>query len=53
MREELLDKEVLAMYDVRGIQSYIFKTNKAKEIIGHLYWLQTLLRMDWKNTKKS
>lgn len=34
MREELLDKEVLAMYDVRGIQSYIFKTNKAKEIIG-------------------
>lgn len=24
----------LAMYDIRGIQSYIFKTNKLKEIIG-------------------
>ena len=34
MKNELLNKEVLAMYDVRGIQSYIFKTNKIKEIIG-------------------
>lgn len=34
MRAELLDKEVLAMYDVRGIQKYIFKSNAAKEIIG-------------------
>lgn len=34
MRAELCDKEVLAMYDVRGIQSYIFKSNVAKEIIG-------------------
>ena len=34
MKEGLLDKQVLAMYDVRGIQSYIFKSNKAKEIIG-------------------
>lgn len=34
MREELKDKEVLAMYDIRGIQSYIFKSNLAKEIIG-------------------
>ena len=34
MRTELLEKEVLAMYDVRGIQAYIFKSNKAKEIIG-------------------
>lgn len=34
MKAELLDKEVLAMYDVRGIQAYIFKSNKAKEIIG-------------------
>lgn len=32
MKIELLDKEVLAMYDVRGIQAYIFKSNKAKEI---------------------
>ena len=25
---------VLAMYDVRGIQAYIFRTNKVKDIIG-------------------
>lgn len=34
MKPELRDKEVLAMYDVRGIQNYIFKSNVAKEIIG-------------------
>lgn len=34
MKQNLLDKEVLAMYDVRGIQSYIFRTNKVKEIVG-------------------
>lgn len=34
MREELQDQQVLAMYDVRGIQNYIFKSNAAKEIIG-------------------
>lgn len=34
MRAELQQQEVLAMYDVRGIQSYIFKSNAAKEIIG-------------------
>ena len=34
MKEELLGKEVLAMYDIRGIQGYIFKTNAVKEIIG-------------------
>jgi hypothetical protein len=33
--ENAKNKEsVLAMYDVRGIQSYIFKSNKLKEIIG-------------------
>lgn len=26
--------QVLAMYDIRGIQDYIFKTNRVKEIIG-------------------
>ena len=26
--------EMLAMYDIRGIQNYIFKTNAVKEIIG-------------------
>ena len=34
MKNELREKEVLAMYDVRGIQNYIFKSNAAKEIIG-------------------
>lgn len=34
MENTLLDKPVLAMYDVRGIQSFIFRTNKVKEIIG-------------------
>ena len=34
MKDNLLDKKVLAMYDVRGIQNYIFKSNLAKEIIG-------------------
>ena len=34
MKPERQEKAVLAMYDVRGIQSYIFKSNAAKEIIG-------------------
>ena len=34
MNSEVLEKEVLAMYDVRGIQKYIFKTNYLKEVIG-------------------
>ena len=34
MKTDLLNREVLAMYDVRGIQNYIFKSNAAKEIIG-------------------
>ena len=34
MKEELMNQQVLAMYDVRGIQSYIFKSNAAKEIVG-------------------
>lgn len=34
MKEELRNKAVLAMYDVRGIQDYVFKTNAAREVIG-------------------
>ena len=34
MNSEVLEKEVLAIYDVRGIQKYIFKTNYLKEVIG-------------------
>ena len=33
-RDELKNKEVLAMYDVRGIQNYIFRTNYIREIVG-------------------
>ena len=28
------DKPCIAIYDVRGIQNYIFKTNAVKEIVG-------------------
>ena len=31
MKPELQDQEVLAMYDVRGIQSYIFKAMLRKK----------------------
>ncbi len=34
MKKELENKEVLAMYDVRGIQDYIFRSNDLQEIIG-------------------
>ncbi|MCI9615149.1 MAG: hypothetical protein HFG93_08345 [Dorea sp.] len=34
MKKELKQKEVLAMYDVRGIQDYIFRSNDLQEIIG-------------------
>lgn len=31
----MMDKKVfMAMYDVKGIQNYVFKTNKIKEVIG-------------------
>ena len=31
---EKMHKEVLAMYDIRGIQKYIFRTDKVKDAIG-------------------
>lgn len=34
MRQELKEKTVLAMYDVRGIQRFIFRTNRVRDIIG-------------------
>lgn len=33
-RDYLKDKGVLVMYDVRGIQNYIFRTNHIKDIVG-------------------
>lgn len=34
MNEAYFNKTVLAMYDVRGIQNYIFATNDVRDIIG-------------------
>lgn len=34
MQERRTGGRILAMYDVRGIQSFIFRTNKVKEIMG-------------------
>lgn len=33
----------IAMYDVRGIQDYIFKTNYAKEIVGASYLIDSII----------
>ena len=35
---------VLAMYDVRGIQAYIFRTNKVKDIIGASALVDNIIR---------
>ena len=41
--------EVLAMYDIRDIQSFIFKTNKVKDMMGASRLVEDLL---WKGLKK-
>ena len=43
MRAELQDKEVLAMYDVRGIQSYIFKSNILIIVLPTIFMVDTLI----------
>lgn len=37
------DNQVLAIYDVRGIQNYIYKTNKIKEIIGASWIVENII----------
>lgn len=37
------NKEILAMYDVRGIQNYIFKTNRVREIMGASYIVRDII----------
>lgn len=37
------DEPYIAMYDVRGIQDYIFKTNYAKEIVGASYLVDSII----------
>lgn len=59
MCEGQLNKGVLAMYDVRGIQNYIFRTNYIKEIIGASVIVENIIldgikdmlskKSDWKN----
>jgi hypothetical protein len=49
MREELLNTMVLAMYDVRGIQNYIFRTNYVKEIIGASAMVENIILDGMKN----
>ena len=34
IRQKMENQYVLAMYDIRGKQDYIYKSNKMKEIIG-------------------
>ena len=53
MKENLLDKKVLAMYDVRGIQNYIFKSNLAKEIIGASAIVDSIIINGLEEYKKS
>ncbi len=45
MEERLMSENnaVLAMYDVRGIQSYIFKTNKVREIMGASFIVRDII----------
>lgn len=43
MNKELLNVPVLAMYDVRGIQDYIFRTNRVKEIIGASHLVEDII----------
>ena len=44
-----LSKPVLAIYDIRGIQNYIFRTNRVKEIIGASNIVQDLFETILKN----
>lgn len=37
------NKQVLAIYDVRGIQSYIFKTPKVKDAIGASFTIENII----------
>lgn len=49
-----MDNEaVIAIYDVRGIQDYIFRTNKVKEIVGASLIVDDLIIKQFKNTLKN
>ena len=42
------NKPVIAIYDVRGIQDYIFRTNKVKEIVGASLIVDNLVISEFK-----
>ena len=44
MKDELKMSPVLAMYDVRGIQRYIFSTNRVRDIIGASNLVENILQ---------
>lgn len=46
------NNQVLAMYDVRGIQNYIYKTNKIKEIIGASLIVENIITEGLKDYSK-
>ena len=49
-----MDNEaVIAIYDVRGIQDYIFRTNKVKEIVGASLIVDDLIIKQFKNALKN
>ena len=43
MKSNLLDKEVLCVYDIRAIQKYLFQSNNNRDIIGSSYIILTIL----------
>ena len=48
----ILNREVIAIYDVRGIQDYIFRTNVLKEIIGASSIVDKLILKEFENAVK-
>ena len=48
----ILNSEVIAIYDVRGIQDYIFRTNVLKEIVGASSIVDKLVLKEFENAVK-
>ena len=46
------NKSVIAIYDVRGIQDYIFRTSKVKEIVGASLIVDNLVISEFKKAIK-
>ena len=44
MKQELLDKEVLCIYDIRAIQNFIFKSTRNTDILGGDRIVKTILQ---------